>query len=96
MNRRILNVIGALVLLGAPLVWTACRAADGKTNDQTTSSTVVSVSPAAATEQSIARFIRVTGSLTAEEQADVAAETPGRVIGSPVERGTPVQAGVSP
>ena len=47
----------------------------------------------AATEQPIARFIRVTGTLTAEEQADVAAETSGRVVSTPVERGTPVSQG---
>ena len=43
--------------------------------------------------QSIDRFLRVTGSLAADEQADVAAETAGRVIGTPVERGTRVTAG---
>ena len=41
----------------------------------------------------IDRFLRVTGSLAADEQADVAAETGGRVIGTPVERGTRVAAG---
>jgi RND family efflux transporter MFP subunit len=41
----------------------------------------------------IDRFLRVTGSLAADEQADVAAETGGRVIGTPVERGSRVTAG---
>ena len=50
------------------------------------------VVPAAAVEQPIARFIRVTGTLMAEEQADVAAETAGRVVATPVERGTPRRA----
>ncbi len=45
-------------------------------------------SAVAAVEQPIARFIRATGTLTAEEQADVAAETAGRVVATPVERGT--------
>ncbi len=53
----------------------------------------MSVSPVAVTEQPIARFIRVTGTLTAEEQADVAAETSGRVVSTPVERGTTVSQG---
>jgi RND family efflux transporter MFP subunit len=53
----------------------------------------LSVAAVAASEQPIARFIRATGSLTADEQADVAAETPGRVIGTPIERGTQVKAG---
>lgn len=53
----------------------------------------ISVTPVAAVEQPIARFVRATGSLTAEEQADVAAEVAGRVVGTPVERGTPVNTG---
>jgi multidrug resistance efflux pump len=48
---------------------------------------------AAATEQPITRFLKVTGTLAAEEQAEVAAEIQGRVIGTPVERGTRVTEG---
>lgn len=43
--------------------------------------------------QPIDRFIRVTGSLAADEQAEVSAESGGRVIATPIERGTPVAAG---
>jgi membrane fusion protein (multidrug efflux system) len=43
--------------------------------------------------QSIDRFLRVTGSLAADEQAGVAAETAGRVVGTPVERGMHVAQG---
>jgi membrane fusion protein, multidrug efflux system len=53
----------------------------------------VSIQVAEVRSQSIDRFLRVTGSLAADEQADVAAETGGRVIGTPVERGTRVAAG---
>lgn len=53
----------------------------------------VAVTAIEAVEQPIARFIRVTGSLTAEEQADVASEIAGRVIATPVERGTRVGVG---
>ena len=83
----------ALILL-LPVVSTACSSAAGKTKDYSpTAVALVPVAPVAAVEQPIARFIRVTGSLTAEEQADVAAETAGRVTGTPVERGTRVAAG---
>jgi RND family efflux transporter MFP subunit len=51
------------------------------------------VAPAAATAEPIARFIRATGTLMAEEQADVAAETAGRVVSALIERGTPVAQG---
>jgi RND family efflux transporter MFP subunit len=53
----------------------------------------VPVSVMAVAEEPIARFIRVTGTLAAEEHADVAAETPGRVVATPVERGTRVGEG---
>src|SRR5262245_52039425 len=53
----------------------------------------VAVHAIAAVEQPIARFIRATGTLMAEEQADIAAETAGRVVAAPVERGTPVGSG---
>jgi len=53
----------------------------------------VAVRVAAVRSQSIDRFLRVTGSLAADEQAEVAAETGGRVMATPVERGTRVSAG---
>jgi multidrug efflux pump subunit AcrA (membrane-fusion protein) len=95
MFRAFIRILSAAALLAAPSL-AACSAADGKTKDagQTTAVTAVSVAPVAAIEQPIARFIRVTGTLTAEEQADVAAETPGRVVSTPVERGTRVTRGV--
>jgi multidrug efflux pump subunit AcrA (membrane-fusion protein) len=92
-------ITSALLLLGT-LSWTACSSVDGKTADAkdakakgATVAAAIAVSPVAATERPIARFIRVTGSLTPEEQADVAAETAGRVISTPVERGSRVSAG---
>ena len=41
----------------------------------------------------IDRFIRVTGSLVADAQAEVSAESGGRVVATPIERGTRVEAG---
>jgi membrane fusion protein (multidrug efflux system) len=81
------------VLLLSPLVWTACSTANGKTEDTAPVALSIAVSPVAAVEQPISRFIRVTGTLTAEEQANVAAETSGRVVSTPVERGTAVSQG---
>lgn len=43
--------------------------------------------------RAIDRYLRVTGSLAADEHADVSAETSGRVIETPVERGTRVSSG---
>jgi RND family efflux transporter MFP subunit len=53
----------------------------------------VSVHAASVESRPIDRFLRVTGSLAADEQADVAAETAGRVVETPIERGTRVAAG---
>lgn len=53
----------------------------------------VAVRVAQVESRSIDRYLRVTGSIAADEHADVAAETGGRVIGTPVERGTHVAAG---
>ena len=53
----------------------------------------LAVSTAAVESRPIDRFLRVTGSLVANEEAEVSAETAGRIIETPVERGTRVAAG---
>src|SRR5215470_63685 len=86
------SVIPSLCISGA-LLTAACSAGDARTPERTTAALAIAVAPVAATEQPIARFIRVTGTLTAEAQADVAAEIAGRVVATPVERGTRVADG---
>src|SRR5438270_13464984 len=86
------RVLAGAVLLRAA-VWSACSAS-GTTNDREAAPTpAIAVAPAAAVERPIARYIRVTGTLMPEEQADVAAETAGRVVSTPIERGTAVAEG---
>jgi RND family efflux transporter MFP subunit len=53
----------------------------------------VSIRTARAVEQAITRFIRASGTLTAQDDAEVAAEISGRVVATPVERGMPVRMG---
>jgi membrane fusion protein (multidrug efflux system) len=53
----------------------------------------VAIRVAAVQSQPIDRFLRVTGSISADERADVAAEIAGRIVSTPVERGTRVAAG---
>jgi len=77
----------------AAAVASACSAGSAKTKEQAPAPARISVAAAAAVEQPIARFIRATGTLMAEEQADVAAETAGRVVSAPIERGTAVTEG---
>jgi membrane fusion protein (multidrug efflux system) len=87
MNRRfIIPVLAAAIA-------SACSAGSAKTKEQAAAPAPVAAVPVAAVERPITRFIRVTGTLMAEEQADVAAETAGRVVSAPVERGTPVSQG---
>jgi len=82
----------AIVALAVGLT-SACDAAKGESAAKTAAPAAISVSVAAATEQPITRFLKVTGTLAAEEEAEVAAEIQGRVIATPVERGTRVAQG---
>ena len=53
----------------------------------------VTATTSVAVERPITRFVAVTGTLAAEEQAEVAAEVSGRVVATPVERGSRVSEG---
>src|SRR5690242_2518933 len=83
----------AAALLAAAAFASGCTSGDAKTKERASAPVVVPVSGVPATQRPIARFIRATGSLMAEEQAEVAAETAGRVLSAPIERGTPVSQG---
>ncbi len=87
MNRRL------IIPVLAAAIASACSAGSAKTKEPASAPAPIAAAPVAAVERPIARFIRATGTLMAEEQADVAAETAGRVVSAPVERGTPVSQG---
>lgn len=53
----------------------------------------IPIQMAAVESRPIDRYLRVTGSLMADEQAEVSAESAGRVVATPVERGTRVAHG---
>lgn len=53
----------------------------------------VSVKTAAANEEPMPRYLRLTGEITAAQNAAVAADTAGKVMETPVERGSAVKAG---
>jgi len=93
MNRGTLSSFAVALLGAAALASGGCSAGDAKAKEQTVSAPVVAISAVVATERPIARFIRATGSLMAEEQAEVAAETAGRVVAANIERGAPVTRG---
>jgi len=86
-SRRILFV----VLLSATLA-VACDRAGADAPASPADAVVINVTTAAVVEEPIQRFIRVSGTLTAQEDAEVAAEVAGRVMATPVERGSRVSA----
>jgi membrane fusion protein (multidrug efflux system) len=91
---RVSSVLAWGDLVGTLLLITACSAANGKTKDRDAAAPApVPVAGVAAVERPIARYIRATGTLVAEEQAEVAAETSGRIVATPVERGTAISQG---
>jgi RND family efflux transporter MFP subunit len=92
--RRVPKLLLTSAVLAA-LLATACAADDNPEAAPAPASDVrtVTATTAVAVERSISRFVAVTGTLAAEEQADVAAEIAGRVVSTPVERGTLVRAG---
>ena len=92
MNRGTTHLF-IIALAAAALASGACSSGSANGKEQPAAAPVVAVSAVAATERPIARFIRATGSLMAEEQADVAAETAGRVMAATIERGTAVSQG---
>ena len=76
-----LSLIAALALAG-------CNGTDAGAEQAPADAMAVNVSTIAAVEQPIKRFIKVSGTLTAQEDAEVAAEVAGRVVATPVERGS--------
>src|SRR5260221_13704095 len=90
-----IRTVRASLLSGAALAALLSAACSG---DRTIAAALPEAAPVAihvaqVESRPIDRFLRVTGSLAADEQADVAAETGGRVMGTPVERGSRVAAG---
>ncbi len=81
------------LLILVALSASACDRADATAGRAATEAAAVSVTTVVAVEQPIARFIRVSGTLTAQDEAEVAAEIAGRVVATPVERGSRVSAG---
>lgn len=88
-------VLGALVAgLALPLtLLPGCGRAGATADDPPARPPVVGVETVRVTRQAITRTLRVTGTLVAQDQAQVSAETAGRVVETPVERGTPVPKG---
>jgi multidrug efflux pump subunit AcrA (membrane-fusion protein) len=95
--RRHTSITTSLTLLGALVVAASAGAgcASNPSAEEAAAATPdpLSIDTAVVESRPIDRFIRVTGSLTADEQAEVSAESGGRIVATPIERGTRVAAG---
>jgi multidrug efflux pump subunit AcrA (membrane-fusion protein) len=94
-SRSSLSVLAAAAALAAAAVATACSTPSASANTPAAAPEPTAITTAPVESLSIDRFLRVTGSLVADEQAEVSAEVSGRVVGTPVERGTRVAAGAA-
>lgn len=84
------SAVVASALVAAALSIASCgRAA----RNPAPADTAVDVVTVRAAQQPVTRLLRVTGTLRADEEAEVAAETGGRVVATPVERGSVVARG---
>ena len=79
-----------VVILDSALAVSACNA-DATRGPAAADTAAVGVTAVTVSEQPITRFIRVSGTLMAQEDAEVAAEVAGRVVATPVERGSLVR-----
>jgi RND family efflux transporter MFP subunit len=81
-----------LFVAGLAAAAAGCRA-DAGASAAAADPAAIAVSTVAVEAVPIARYIRVSGTLAAEESAEVAAEIAGRVVATPVERGSRVVSG---
>jgi RND family efflux transporter MFP subunit len=85
--------IAAMAVLSAAAAMAAACGSAPKPAAAASSPAAVAITASPAELQRVSRVVRVTGTLTAAEEAEVAAETAGRVTGTPVERGSRVNEG---
>lgn len=85
--------LGLSFLLVVALVTAACGKEERSTVAAASAPETIAVTTAPVVERSVTRFIRVSGTLAAQEEAEVAAEVAGRVVATPIERGSRVARG---
>jgi RND family efflux transporter MFP subunit len=93
MNRvrtYLLAATAAVAAIGAAACSTQAK---GSADPAVSAPEPLAITTAVVESRPLDRFLRVTGSLTADEQAEVSAETAGRVVATPVERGSKVSQG---
>lgn len=86
-------VPGIALILSGSLLAAACSTTAETAAETDKAPEPLAIATTTVESRSIDRYLRVTGSLVADAQAEVSAETAGRVIETPVERGTRVTQG---
>jgi RND family efflux transporter MFP subunit len=82
-----------VLILIATLVTAGCADRQQETVVAAGGPEAIVVAAADVVERPVTRFIRVSGTLAAQEEAEVAAEVAGRVVATPIERGSRVASG---
>lgn len=88
-------LLPAACALAAGVFASACSGPAGRSAEAAPAPEPVEVATVTLEEESVTRIVRATGTLTADEQAEVSAEIAGRVAATPVERGTRVTEGAA-
>ena len=86
-------ISGSAALLASAVLVTGCSTPAETAPNTAKAAEPLAIAAAPVEMRTIDRYLRVTGSLMADAQAEVSAETAGRVIATPVERGTKVTEG---
>lgn len=91
--RSVFLVPLAVALAAAGTLQAGCSPAGGRAAQAAPAPAPIEIDATTAVEETIARVISATGTLTADDQAEVSAEVAGRVAATPVERGMRVAEG---
>lgn len=92
MTRRYPSLIPFASLLSVAVMAVACGRPETGAIAAEGEAAAASVGSLAVAAEPITRFIRVSGTLVAQEEAEVSAEINGRVIATPIERGSRIGA----
>jgi membrane fusion protein, multidrug efflux system len=84
---------GMVVSLALVLAAVGCGSRDREAIAAAGAPEILSVVTSPVVEEPVTRYIQVSGTLAAQEEAEVAAEVTGRVVATPIERGSRVARG---
>ena len=79
-----------VIMLCVSLASVACGQPDREAHAAAGTPEAIAVTTAPVVQEPVARFIQVSGTFAAQEEAEVAAEVAGRVVATPIERGSRV------